>query len=152
MHKVRVGVVFDRVFFLQLAGNYITLEDIREADPRLYTSCKQILDMDADFIDSDALGLTFVREVEELGHMKVVELCLGGKNLVVNSKNRDKYVDLLIQDRFVTYISEQVSHFAKGFGDILSNPKLRQFFFQSLDLEDLDWMLHGSDDTISVED
>ncbi|RZC04812.1 E3 ubiquitin-protein ligase UPL5 isoform G [Glycine soja] len=152
MHRVQVGIVFDRVFFLQLAGNYIAIEDIRDADPYLYTSCKQILDMDADFIDSDSLGLTFVREVEELGQRKVVELCPGGKNLVVNSKNRDKYVDLLIQDRFVTSISEQVSHFVKGFADILSNSKLQQYFFQSLDLEDLDWMLHGSEDTISVED
>ncbi|KAJ1427147.1 Ubiquitin-like domain superfamily [Sesbania bispinosa] len=104
------------------------------------------------FPNPDALGLTFVREVEELGHRKVVELCPGGKNIVVNSKNRGKYVDLLIQDRFVTSTSEQVSHFAKGFADILSNSKLQQFFFQSLELEDLDWMLHGSEDTISVED
>ncbi|XP_027331165.1 E3 ubiquitin-protein ligase UPL5 isoform X2 [Abrus precatorius] len=152
MHRVQVGIVFDRVFFLQLAGNYITLEDIRDADPCLYTSLKQILEMDSDFVDSDELGLTFVREVEELGHRKVVELCPDGKTLVVNSKNREKYVDLLIQDRFVTSISEQVSHFAKGFADILSNSKLQQYFFQSLQLEDLDWMLHGSEDTISVED
>ena len=152
MQRVQVGIVFDRAFFLQLAGNSITSEDIRDADTSLYTSCKQILDMDADFIDSDALGLTFVREVEELGQRKVVELCPGGKNLVVNSKNRDKYVDLLIQDRFVTSISEQVSHFVKGFADILSNSKLQQYFFQSLDLEDLDWMLQGSENGISIED
>ncbi|KAF7803833.1 E3 ubiquitin-protein ligase UPL5 isoform X1 [Senna tora] len=152
MHRVQVGIVFDRVFFLQLAGKYVTLEDIRDADPYLYSSCKQILEMDADFIDSDALGLTFVREVEELGYRKVVELCPGGKSIAVNSKNRDKYVDLLIQDRFVTSISEQVSHFARGFADVLCNPRLQQFFFKSLDLEDLDWMLHGSENTISVED
>ncbi|KAG4378275.1 hypothetical protein GLYMA_17G008250v4 [Glycine max] len=144
MQRVQVGIVFDRAFFLQLAGNSITLEDIRDADPYLYTSCKQILDMDADFIDSDALGLTFVREVEELGQRKVVELCPGGKNLVVNSKNRDKYVDILIQDHFVTSISEQVPHFVNGFADILSKSKLQQYFFQSLDLEDLDSILHGS--------
>ena len=108
--------------------------------------------MDPGFIDSNALELTFVRGVEELGHRKVVELCPGGKSLVVNSNNREKYVYLLIQDHFVTSISEQVSHFAKGFGDILSNSSLGQFFFQSLDLKDLDWMLHGSEDIISVED
>jgi E3 ubiquitin-protein ligase NEDD4 len=152
MHSVQVGIVFDRTFFLQLAGNPITLEDIREADPDLYKSCKQILDMDSDFIDSDALGLTFVREVEELGHRKAVELCTGGKNIVVNSKNRVKYVDLLIKDRFVTSISEQVSHFAKGFADILSCSKLQQFFFRSLEPEDLDYMLRGSEDGISIED
>ncbi|XP_057415534.1 E3 ubiquitin-protein ligase UPL5-like [Lotus japonicus] len=152
MHKVQVGIVLDRVFFLQLAGKHITLEDVKDADPFLYSSCKQILEMDSDFIDSDALGLTFVREVEELGDTKVVELCPGGKNLIVNSKNREKYIDLLIKDRFVTSISEQVSHFSKGFTDILSSSKFQQFFFQSLELEDLDWMLHGSEDTISVED
>ena len=152
MHKVQVGIVFDRVFFMQLAGKSITLEDIRDADPYMYSSCKQILEMDADFIDSDALGLTFVREVDELGSRKVVELCPGGKSLVVNSKNREKYVDLLIRNHFVTSICEQVSHFAKGFGDILSNSRQQQFFFRSLEHEDLDWMLHGSENIISVED
>jgi len=151
MKKVQVGIVFDRVFFTQLAGNYVTLEDIQDADPYLYRSCKQILEMDADFIDSDALGLTFVRETEELGNRNVIELCPGGKDPVVNSKNREKFVDLLIQNRFVKSISMQVSYFAKGFADILSNSNSQQFF-QSLELEDLDWMLHGSENAISVED
>ncbi|EOY28892.1 hypothetical protein QUC31_013294 [Theobroma cacao] len=152
MHKVQVGVVFDRVFFLQLAGMHISLEDIREADPCLYSSCKKILEMDAEFIDSDALGLTFVREIEELGSRRVMELCPGGKSIVVNSRNRQEYVNLLIRDRFVTSISEQVYHFAQGFSHILSNSRLQKFFFQSLELEDLDWMLYGSESPISVED
>lgn len=81
--KVHVGIVFDRVFFKQLAGNYIiTLEDIRDADPIMYSSCKQILEMDADYIDSDALGLTFSTEVEELGHRELIELCPGEKALL----------------------------------------------------------------------
>ncbi|CAN0910338.1 E3 ubiquitin-protein ligase UPL5 [Linum grandiflorum] len=152
MHKVQVGIVLDRVLFLQLAGGAIYLEDIKDADPTLYSSCKQILDMDADFIDSDALGLTFVREVEELGSRNVVELRPGGKNIVVNSKNRREYVTLLVRHRFVASISEQVSHFAKGFTDILSNGSLQHSFFQSLELEDLDWMLYGSESAICVED
>ncbi|XP_011002221.1 PREDICTED: E3 ubiquitin-protein ligase UPL5-like isoform X2 [Populus euphratica] len=126
--------------------------DIRDADPCLYSSCKQILQMDPEFIDSDALGLTFVREVEELGSIKVVELCPGGKGIVVNSKNREKYVNLLIQHRFVTSISDPVSRFARGFSDILSNPGEQKLFFQSLELEDLDWMLYGSESAICVED
>ncbi|CAI8590554.1 unnamed protein product [Vicia faba] len=148
--KVHVGVVFDRVFFKQLAGNYITLEDIRDADPIMYHSCKQILEMNADYIDTDVLGLTFSVEVEELGCRRVIELCPGGESIVVDSKNREMYVDLLIQNRFVTSISKQVSHFAKGFADIISDKRLE--FFQYLDLEDLDWMLHGSENAISVED
>ncbi|KAI4313990.1 hypothetical protein L6164_026933 [Bauhinia variegata] len=132
MHKVQVGIAFDRAFFLQLAGNYVTLEDIQDTDPYLYSSCKQILEMDVDFIDSDALELTFIREEEELGH-------------------RDKYVDLLIQDCFVSSISEQVSHFGQGFADILSDSSAQQFF-KTLELEYLDWMLHGNENIISIED
>ncbi|KAL7211613.1 hypothetical protein ACSBR2_014466 [Camellia fascicularis] len=115
MHKVQVGIVFERVFFLQLAGKDISLEDIHDADPCLYNSCNKILEMDAEMVDSDALGLTFVREVEELGSRKIVELCAGGKSIAVNSRNREAYVDLLIRHHFVTSISEQVAHFAKGF-------------------------------------
>ncbi|KAF8031843.1 hypothetical protein BT93_D0916 [Corymbia citriodora subsp. variegata] len=152
MHKVQVGIVLDRVFFLQLGGYSISLEDIRDADPCMYNSCKQILEMDAEFIDSDALGLTFVKEVEELGLRRVVELCDGGKGIVVNSKNRNDYVDLLIKHRFVTSISQQVTDFAQGFGDVLSDVRLQKLFFQSLELEDIDQMLRGSENDISVED
>ncbi|GFP82822.1 E3 ubiquitin-protein ligase upl5 [Phtheirospermum japonicum] len=74
MHKVQVSIVFDRVFCLQLVGHSITLEDIRDADLFLYSSCKQILEMDAEAVDQDALGLTFVHEIEELGTRRVVEI------------------------------------------------------------------------------
>lgn len=152
MHKVQVGIVLDRVFFLQLAGSSISLEDIQDADPHLFRSCKQILDMDPDFVDSDALGLTFVKEVEELGSMRTAELCPGGSNKTVTSDNREEYVRLLIQHQFVESISNQVSAFAQGFSDILCNVRLQKFFFLGLELQDLDWMLFGLENIISVED
>ncbi|KAK6773598.1 hypothetical protein RDI58_028836 [Solanum bulbocastanum] len=85
MHKIQIGVVFDLVFFLQLAGDGISLEDIRDADPTLYSSCKQILKMNPETMDKDILSLTFAYDVEELGSIKIVELCPKGKNIVVNS-------------------------------------------------------------------
>lgn len=152
MHKVQVGIVFDRVFFMQLAGKCISLEDIRDADPYLYSGCKQILDMDAEIVDSDALGLTFVTDFEELGTRKVVELCPGGKDMVVDSKNRKEYVKLLIENRFVKSVSEQISSFASGFTDILSDQRSHRCFFKGLELEDFDWMLCGNQSAISVGD
>ncbi|XP_031396286.1 E3 ubiquitin-protein ligase UPL5 isoform X2 [Punica granatum] len=103
-------------------------------------------------VQIDALGLTFVREVEELGLKKVIELLPGGANLVVNSKNRSDYVNLLVKHQFVTSISEQVAHFAQGFADIFSSSRTIKVFFRSLELEDLDFMLRGSADDISVQD
>lgn len=152
MHKVQVGIVFDRVFFAQLAGHTITLEDVKDADPYLYNSCKQILEMDSLAIDQDALGLTFVYEIEELGTRKIVELCPGGRNVAVSSRNRRLYVDSLIQQRFGIAIAEQVTHFAQGFTDIMSCRHLQKSFFKFLNPEDLDMMLHGSENEISVDD
>ncbi|KAG6394133.1 hypothetical protein SASPL_144712 [Salvia splendens] len=152
MHKIQVGIVFDRLFFLQLAGRIITLEDIKDADPLLYNSCKQILEMDPELVDQDALGLTFVHEVEELGTRKTVDLCTNGKSIVVNSKNRRQYVDSLIQRRFVISVADQVEYFAKGFADILICRHFKQSFFNCLEPEDLDFMLHGSESAISVDD
>ncbi|MCL7034023.1 hypothetical protein MKW94_018940 [Papaver nudicaule] len=152
MHKVQVGISFDRVFFLQLAGGAISLEDIRDADPVMYKSCKTILEMDADIVDSDALGLTFVREFEEFGSIRVVELCPGGNSIIVNSKNREEYVELLIQHCFVKSIADKLSYFIRGFGDILCERGFQKIFFQNLELKDLDLMLFGSGEAISVED
>jgi len=152
MHKIQVGIVLDRVFFLQLAGRNVSVEDVQDADPCIYNSCKQILEMDPEFVDSDGLGLTFVTEVEELGSRKTVELCAEGKGIVVNSQNRREYVNLIVQHHFVTSTAEQVSSFAQGFSDILHDGKHRAAFFESLELEDLDWMLRGSENEICVDD
>ncbi|WMV53025.1 hypothetical protein MTR67_046410 [Solanum verrucosum] len=108
-YDVQIGVVFDRVFFLQLAGNGVLLEDIRDTDPFLYRSCKEILQMDAKIVDQDVLALTFVCEVESLGVRREIELCRNGKDIVVDSKNRETYVHLLIQHHYVTSIAEQVA-------------------------------------------
>ncbi|XP_074307434.1 E3 ubiquitin-protein ligase UPL5-like isoform X2 [Silene latifolia] len=140
-------------YFQFAAGRNVTVEDIKDADPCIYKSCKQILEMDPEFLDSDALFLTFVTETEELGSKEVVELCSGGHDIIVNSKNREEYVHLIVQQRFVKSIAQQVSSFAQGFTDILRDNNLSTAFFKILEQEDLDWMLHGSESQeISVED
>ncbi|MCL7036135.1 hypothetical protein MKW94_006792 [Papaver nudicaule] len=152
MHQVQVGIAFDHVFFLQLAEEKISLDDIQCADPIMYRSCKKILEMDADLVDSDAMGLTFVREIEEFGSRKTVELCPGGSSIVVNSKNREQYVHLLIQHIFVKSISAKVAYFARGFADILCKRKLAKSFFRGIDLKGLDCVLLGGDKPICLKD
>ncbi|XP_010433264.1 PREDICTED: E3 ubiquitin-protein ligase UPL5-like [Camelina sativa] len=152
-HKVQVGVLFDRVFFLQLAGMKISLEDIKDTDRIIYNSLKQVLEMDPEFFDANAgLGLTFVLETEELGKRDSIELCVGGKSLAVNSKNRKLYVDLLIERRFATPIVEQVKQFSRGFNHMLSDSALPRSFFKRIYLEDLDGMLRGGENAISIDD
>ncbi|KAH0634782.1 hypothetical protein KY284_037568 [Solanum tuberosum] len=118
LYRVQISIAFDRVFFLQLAGEDISFEDIRDADP----------------------------------YLKVVELYPNGKNMIVNSQNRDNYVNLLVKHRFVTSITRQVAHFAQGFGDIIIDRWLQESFYRILDHEDLNRILHGSKTAVSVED
>ncbi|XP_074381119.1 E3 ubiquitin-protein ligase UPL5-like [Apium graveolens] len=152
IHKVQVGVVFDRALFLQLAGRGVSLEDIRDADPILYSSCKNILEMDPEIVDQDALSLTYAVETCNLGSRNVVELCPNGKNTVVTSRNRGNYIDLFLQYHFVDSVKEQVAQFIQGFDDIIGSERLRISFFRYLELEDLDGMLYGSEKAISVDD
>ncbi|XP_047333248.1 E3 ubiquitin-protein ligase UPL5-like [Impatiens glandulifera] len=152
-HKIQVGIVFDRVFVNLLAGKTTSLEDIQDADPQFYSSCKKIIEMSADEVDSDVLGLTFVHEFEdEFGSRKVVELCPGGQNVAVNSRNRKQFVDLLIQHVFATSIAQQVARFSDGFSNILLDWEHRQLFFDSLELKNLDKLLLGKGNAISVRD
>jgi len=62
--------------------------------------------MNLDILHKDELGLTFVTEVEELDSRKVMELCSGDSDLVVNIKNRHQYGKLLIQCHFVIAVEE----------------------------------------------
>ncbi|KAF7066131.1 hypothetical protein CFC21_072164 [Triticum aestivum] len=119
-------------------------------NPFTYASCKRILEMGAAEIDD--LTLTFSRDVHTLGSRKTIELCKGGQDISVNISNREHYIDLLIKNIFVDSISDQLANFARGFGDILANPKLREVFFGCLDLEDFDRMLGGSNNTINLKD
>ncbi|XP_024400554.1 E3 ubiquitin-protein ligase UPL5 isoform X2 [Physcomitrium patens] len=152
MHRVQMDVVFALSFFKQLAGLPVLWEDAKDADPTLYESCKKILELDADLIDTDILGLTFVSEVEELGSHKSMELCLGGKDMVVTSENRRHFVELLVQRRLVSSVAEQVKSFSQGFSDLLLNSTTHQQFIRALTPEDLDLMLYGKDRNICLED
>lgn len=151
-HKIHVGVLFDRTLFLQLAGRPITLDDIADADPSLHASCKKILEMDPSLVDSDLLGLRFVREVDVLGLRTTTELFPGGKDTSVNSENRHEYIDLLIQDSFVNCTTRQLGHFAEGFSSMLGETISMTEFLESLDAEDFDEMLGGSKDSIDVKE
>ncbi|OEL20507.1 E3 ubiquitin-protein ligase UPL5 [Dichanthelium oligosanthes] len=152
IHKIQVGVFFDRTLFLQLAGRPITLDDIADADPSFHASCNKILKMDPTLVDSDMLVLRFVREVEVLGSRTVTELFPGGEDTSVNSENRYKYIDLLIQDRFVNCTRRQLAHFAEGFSSMLGETISQTEFFESLDVEDFDEILGGSKDSIDVKE
>ena len=151
MHKVQIDVVFASIFLKQVAGLPVSWEDVKDTDPLLYESCKQILEMDADLVDTDALGLTFVHEFEEVGTLKSIDLCLGGADIAVTSKNRLSYVELLVKHQFVTGIEKQTKCFKQGFSDLFVGGSVNQFL-QALQPNEFDLLLFGKDRNICVDD
>ncbi|KAG5619692.1 hypothetical protein H5410_004910 [Solanum commersonii] len=49
-----------------------------------------------------------------VGSKREIELCTNGKDIVVDNKNKEYYVYLVIQYRYVTSIVEQVAYLSKG--------------------------------------
>uniref|UniRef100_M1DWN4 HECT-type E3 ubiquitin transferase n=1 Tax=Solanum tuberosum TaxID=4113 RepID=M1DWN4_SOLTU len=104
-YDVQIGDIFLSPIFLAIGKKGVLFEDIRDADPFLYRSCKEILNMDAEIVDQDVLGLAFVCEVKSLGSRREMELCRNGKDIAVDSKNMEYYVNLLMQHRYLTSIA-----------------------------------------------
>ncbi|WMV18452.1 hypothetical protein MTR67_011837, partial [Solanum verrucosum] len=75
--------------FLAIRWKGALLEGIKDADPFLYGSCNEILNMDAHIVDQDVLGLTFVCEDESLCLRREIELCPNRKDNVVDSMNKE---------------------------------------------------------------
>lgn len=149
MHKVPLEVAFAETFFKQLAGLPIYWEDAEDDDPVLYERCKKLLEMDPEAVDSD-VRLKFVIKVEKLGIRKVVELCQGGRDMVVNSANRRRFVELLVRRRLVVPVVDQIKSFARGFDDLLVKASTPQFL-RPLETLDLEMLLKGEGRTTSLE-
>lgn len=63
MHRLQLDVALDHLLFLQL--HCISLEDINDADPILYSTNKEVLEMDLVFFGQEASGLlSFIQEIE----------------------------------------------------------------------------------------
>uniref|UniRef100_M1DLF2 HECT-type E3 ubiquitin transferase n=1 Tax=Solanum tuberosum TaxID=4113 RepID=M1DLF2_SOLTU len=126
-------MLIDRSELLEVSFEYTV-----DKDPALLRG-----DLLLQFKPEEATGLGVLREwFFLLGSIKTVELCPNGKDIVVNSKNRKKYVNLLIQHRFVTSIASQITHFSQSFSHITTS-SIKTSLFWSLYLKDLDKMHDG---------
>lgn len=78
-------------------------------------------------------------------------LCENGNNLDDTYENRERYIDMRIENIYVTLVKDQVSHFVQGFEDMLSVP--HEVFFNTMKLEDLDALLRGKEqDALCIDE
>ncbi|XP_010445204.1 PREDICTED: E3 ubiquitin-protein ligase UPL5-like [Camelina sativa] len=135
-HDLSIGILLDPLFFLQLSGVTLCYTDLEKTDKVMYQSFRQILDMDpTEFDQKEGLGLTFPTLFPE-----------EGEPVRVSSTNRDKYVDFMFHQSYITLVEKQIESFEVGFSEMLSQGTRASTFFSSLTLKDVDYMLHGAEE------
>jgi E3 ubiquitin-protein ligase HUWE1 len=121
---------FTRSFYKFMLGIEVDYKDMEAIDPEYHKSLEWILNNDI----TDVLDLNFVHEVDDFGHQRVVELKPDGKNIPVTEENKHEYVKLIVQQKLVVAIKDQIDAFLTGFHEIIPKELIKIFNEQELEL------------------
>lgn len=100
---------FSTSVYKSILGKLIHVKDMEAHDPPFYKSLVWILENDVTTMD-----MTFTRDVERFGAMKVVDLKPGGADIKVTNENKREYVDLVTHQILVRAIKEQLDQLLLG--------------------------------------
>ena len=140
-HRNLLSGFFIRPFYKMMLGKKITLDDVESVDAEYFSSLVWIRDN-----DPDVLGLTFEVDEESLGQTGQTELKPGGKHINLAENNKEEYIDLVIQWRFISRVKLQMKNFLLGFNDVIKLSEIKIFDEGELEL------LLGGVGTIDVKD
>ncbi|XP_061451913.1 E3 ubiquitin-protein ligase NEDD4 isoform X2 [Rhineura floridana] len=120
---------FIRPFYKMMLQKPITLHDMESVDSEYYSSLKWILENDPTELD-----LRFTVDEELFGQTHQRELKSGGSDVVVTNENKQEYIYLVIQWRFVNRIREQMAAFKEGFFELIPQDLIKIFDENELEL------------------
>ncbi|XP_060115785.1 E3 ubiquitin-protein ligase NEDD4 [Heteronotia binoei] len=120
---------FIRPFYKMMLQKPITLCDMESVDSEYHSSLKWILENDPTELD-----LRFTVDEERFGQTHQHELKSGGSDLVVTNENKQEYIHLVIQWRFVNRIKRQMAAFKEGFFELIPQDLIRIFDENELEL------------------
>ncbi|XP_063703229.1 E3 ubiquitin-protein ligase Nedd-4 isoform X8 [Culicoides brevitarsis] len=128
-HGKLLDAFFIRPFYKMMLQKPIDLKDMESVDMEYYNSLQWIKEN-----DPSELGLTFCVDEETFGHTSQRDLKPNGGSIEVNDENKDEYIRLVIQWRFVSRVQEQMQSFLEGFGSIVPLHLLKIFDENELEL------------------
>ena len=121
-HGKLLDAFFIRPFYKMMLGKNISLKDMESVDTEYYNSLLWIKENNPEELD-----LTFEVDEEKFGKTISRDLKAGGANIAVTDENKDEYIELVIQWRFVSRVKEQMDAFKSGFNDLISTHMLKIF-------------------------
>lgn len=111
-----IDIPFARFFLGKLLGQRAYLNDLASLDPELHKNLLFVKSYPDDVRD---LTLTFSVTVDELGQQHEVDLVPGGRDIVVTSENRIRYVYHMADYRLNLQIRPHCAAFRRGLLDLL---------------------------------
>ncbi|XP_067641509.1 uncharacterized protein Hecw isoform X2 [Eurosta solidaginis] len=132
VHQYLLDAFFTRPFYKALLRLPVALSDLESLDNEFHQSLQWIRDNDiGNGID---LGLTFCVTEELLGRVVERELKPGGKNLIVNEKNKKEYLERMIKWRLERGVQEQTESLVRGFYEVVDARLVSVFDARELEL------------------
>ncbi|XP_013114565.2 E3 ubiquitin-protein ligase Nedd-4 isoform X2 [Stomoxys calcitrans] len=128
-HGKLLDAFFIRPFYKMMLQKAIDLKDMESVDTEYYNSLMWIKEN-----DPRQLELTFCVDEDTFGQKSQHELKPGGANIEVTDDNKDEYIKLVIEWRFVARVKEQMTAFLDGFGSIIPLNIIKIFDEHELEL------------------
>ncbi|XP_075161801.1 E3 ubiquitin-protein ligase Nedd4 isoform X2 [Haematobia irritans] len=128
-HGKLLDAFFIRPFYKMMLQKSIDLKDMESVDTEYYNSLMWIKEN-----DPRQLELTFCVDEDTFGQKSQHELKPGGANIEVTDENKDEYIKLVIEWRFVARVKEQMTAFLDGFGSIIPLNLIKIFDEHELEL------------------
>ncbi|KFB37895.1 AGAP000787-PA-like protein [Anopheles sinensis] len=128
-HGKLLDAFFIRPFYKMMLQKPIELKDMEAVDTEYYNSLVWIKEY-----DPSELALTFCVDEETFGATSQRELKPNGAEISVTEENKDEYIKLVIEWRFVSRVQEQMSAFLDGFGSLVPLNLLKIFDENELEL------------------
>ncbi|XP_077297988.1 E3 ubiquitin-protein ligase Nedd4 isoform X2 [Arctopsyche grandis] len=128
-HGKLLDAFFIRPFYKMMLGKSIDLKDMEPVDWEYYNSLVWIKENDPSELD-----VTFCVDEDQFGKTNQRELKPNGANIAVDNSNKDEYIRLVIQWRFVNRVQEQMAAFLEGLGGLVPLPLLKIFDEHELEL------------------
>mmetsp|Transcript_18237 Transcript_18237/g.47620 ORF Transcript_18237/g.47620 Transcript_18237/m.47620 type:complete len:800 (-) Transcript_18237:67-2466(-) len=141
LHGGQIDAFFVKPLYKFLLGLAVSVDDMQSVDPDYYKALQYVL-----VNDPADLNLTFSIDEEGIGDKRSVDLVVDGSQMDVTLENRNDYVQLVCERRFVERCREQTDALRKGFTEVVPQGLISTFGPRELEI------LIGGTAEIDVQD
>jgi len=121
-NSVLLDVRFPLVVYKKLVDEVPVLEDLKEIEPELFTTLRNIQEMSSEF---ESLNLTFQISYDSFGEERFYNLLEDGSEVPLTLENKDLFITLYLDWFMNISIENQFRRFYDGFYKVMSKQSVK---------------------------